>query len=169
MSIKLRLLVAMSGLLIIAGSTTLLSAAPLASAAAHRVHPTVDCTPTTVPRITSVSRVLAKKTQTITITGTCFGRGNTFTGSDNQWFQLTDETRNWNGCHIAANNYDSVTCTVTEWTNHQIVFSGYTGEYGSVYKLRPGNRVRVSVWNLNLDSKQVDSTKTAGNWLVTVH
>ena len=64
-----------------------LGGASLAVSAASADEPTspaagVSCSPTTVPRISSVSAVAAiEQTQTITITGTCFGSGNTFTAT----------------------------------------------------------------------------------------
>jgi hypothetical protein len=125
------------------------------------------CTRTTVPTITSVSPVVAEQTQTITITGTCFGSGNTSTSSDTRFFQITDKTASpiWNACHTV--HHDLVTCTVTEWTKTEIVFSGFTGSYGANnWSLQPGDKLKFGVWNLH--DTNVQTFKNAGTKTVIV-
>jgi len=137
--------------------------------------PQQTCRSATIPTITSVSQVVAAQTQTITLAGTCFGAGNTFTASTNYWFQIKDKTAegNWNGCHTSAVTTDLVRCTVTQWTNTQIVFTGFSGPYGGhvhklYWELNPGDRVKFSVWNLSLNHSEVDHTTDAGNMTVIV-
>jgi hypothetical protein len=151
MSKVLKAVVAASSLSVALGGASLAaSAAP--SSAATTPKTATSCSPTTVPKISSVSAVAAEQqTQTITIKGSCFGSGNTFTGSDNEWFQIIDKTGSWSGCHVSSYpENDTVTCTVTKWTNSKIVFTGFSGLYGSNgYILQPGDRLVFCVWNLN--------------------
>lgn len=147
----LRVLVATSGALLALGGaslavSTVSAAAPTSQAAGG------SCSPTTVPKISSVSAVPAiEQTQTITITGTCFGSGNTFTATDNEWFQIIDKTGAWSACHVSSYpENDTVTCTVKKWTNSKIVFTQFNGYYGSYnYTLQTGDRLQFCVWNLN--------------------
>lgn len=156
MSRVLKAVVAASSLFIaLDGASLAASAVP--AGAARTPATGGSCSPTTVPTISSVSAVAAEEqTQKITITGTCFGSGNTFTASDNLWFQIIDKTGAWSGCHTSSYpENDTVTCTVTKWTNSKIVFSGYTGDYGSEdYTLQTGDHLVFCVWNL-------DTTNTA--------
>ncbi len=148
-------------------SGVLLASSPLTTGAFASPAGGAGCTKTTVPTITSVSPVVAEKTQTITITGTCFGAGNTFTSSDTRYFQITDETASpiWNACHTVA--HDLVTCTVTKWTNKEIVFAGFTGSYGREnWKLQPGDTLEFGVWNLH--DKNVKTFENAGTATVIV-
>ena len=151
MSKMLKVLVATSSLSIA------LSGASLAASAASATAPTKSaasgsCTPTTVPTISSISAVAAiEQTQTITITGKCFGSGNTFAGSDNEWFQIIDKTGAWSACHVSSYpENDTVTCTVKKWTNTKIVFTEFDGLYGSYnYTLQTRDRLQFCVWNLS--------------------
>jgi hypothetical protein len=147
----LKVLVATSSVSIAVGGASL--AASDASAAAP-TSPAAggSCTPTTVPQIYSVSAVAAiEQTQTITITGKCFGSGNTFTATDNEWFQIIDKTGAWSACHISSYpENDTVTCTVRKWTNSKIVFTEFNGYYGQYnYTLQTHDRLQFCVWNLD--------------------
>lgn len=129
-----------------------LAASATPSSAATRPTASGGCSPTTVPRISSVSAVAAtEQTQTITIKGSCFGSGNTFSASDNEWFQIIDKTGAWSACHTSSYpENDTVTCTVTKWTNSKIVFTGFSGYYGLYnYTLQPSDHLVFLVWNLN--------------------
>ncbi len=160
MSHALKCAVAASSLSILFSGAMLASSPPPTGALASPAGG-AGCTRTTVPTITSVSPVVAEKTQTITITGTCFGAGNTFKSSDTRFFQITDETASpiWNACHTVA--HDLVTCTVTKWTNKTIVFAAFTGSYGTRnWKLQPGDTLEFGVWNLH--DKKVKTFENAG-------
>ena len=135
-----------------------------ASAAQHaKAHSQTTCTPTTKPKITSVSKVLAQQTQTVTIKGTCLGAGTAFTAADSEWFQVIDKstTPGWSGCHVSSlPEDDSVTCSVSKWTNTKVVFKGFTGPYGTNnWTVNPGDKIEFLVYNLNSDGT---SYSTAG-------
>ncbi|MGD0810186.1 MAG: hypothetical protein ABSA91_10820, partial [Acidimicrobiales bacterium] len=108
------------------------------------------------PQVMSVSAVSAAQTQTVTITGTCFGSanyqpdGDTDSGS----FAITDvDPPNagawWQACF--ENNQSSpndVTCSITAWSDTSITFSGFTGGYNTNdWFLTAGDAVVISVWN----------------------
>jgi hypothetical protein len=129
-----------------------LAASAVPAGAARTPATSGGCSPTTVPKITSISAVAAiEQTQTITVKGTCFGSGNTFTTSDNEWLQIIDKTGSWSACHVSSYpENDTVTCTVTKWTNSKIVFTGFSGLYGSLnYTLQSGDHLLFCVWNLS--------------------
>ena len=151
MSRVLKVLAATSSLSLALGGASL---AASAASAAPSTTPAAggSCTPTTVPKISSISAVAPiEQTQTITITGTCFGSGNTFTATDNEWFQIIDKTGAWSACHVSSYpENDTVTCTVKKWTNSKIVFTEFDGDYGNFnYTLQTHDRLQFCVWNLS--------------------
>jgi hypothetical protein len=107
-----------------------------------------------------VSTVAAVQTQSVTITGRCFGTGNAFSNEDNAYFAIIDNTypartypagaTSWDACSniIAFVGTDAVTCDVSSWTNTSITFSGFEGNYGeNNWIVHSGDSLVVSVWN----------------------
>jgi serine/threonine protein kinase len=133
---------------------------------------TQPCSGSTIPTITSVSTMSAAETQTVTIMGSCFGSQASFSKEDNEFLRIADNTSPnvWAGCHyVPGVNTDAVTCSVSEWTNSEIVFTGFSGDWGGDgddWVLGPGDSVQVSVWNLN--DTDVKTTSNAGSYTLTV-
>jgi hypothetical protein len=99
--------------------------------------------------ISSVGPFVAGGSQTVEITGTCFGSGNTSSGADTAYFRVSDLTSGWNACWTNDPGTDSVTCNVSSWSDNEITFSGYTGDYGldNVWVVNNGDSLEVQVWN----------------------
>jgi protein involved in polysaccharide export with SLBB domain len=109
--------------------------------------------------ITSVSAILPKQTQTITITGAGFGSQTPYTG-DSKYIELTDTTRSWN----AGMTQDNVTLAVSSWTDSQIVLTGLSGTYGpNTHCIAPGDQLSVKVWNAGTGSGPATYTLVAGS------
>lgn len=95
------------------------------------------------PSVTSVSPILSKQTQTISISGNGFGTQNAFNGTS-KFLKIHDDTANWD----AGYNGDWIHLNVSQWTDSQILIKGFTGAYGlSEWKLNAGNKLTISVWN----------------------
>ena len=122
-----------------------------------------------------MSTFAATQTQTVTIEGSCFGTGNTYSGTDSAYFAITDNTYPseespagvpwWQACSSTASPYgpNSVTCDVTAWTDTSITFSGYTSGYGSNnWVVNPGDALVISVWNAQTDAGPANCALTAG-------
>jgi hypothetical protein len=100
------------------------------------------------PKIDSVGPFAATATQTVEITGSCFGTGNTSSGADTAYFRISDLTAGWNACWTGDPGTDSVACNVSSWTNNEITFSGYTGDYGDgSWVVNSGDLIEIQVWN----------------------
>ena len=80
--------------------------------------PSVSCTPS----ISSVSAFSTVKSQTVTITGTCFGVTGSNAGASGVTFW--DQNGGWTGC-----NNSNVWCYFGSWTNDSITFTGFGGYY----------------------------------------
>jgi hypothetical protein len=90
----------------------------------------------------------ATATQTVEITGSCFGTGNTSSGADTAYFRISDLTAGWNACWTNDPGTDLVTCDISTWINNQIIFSGFTGDYGQAnYVVTHGDDIEIQVWN----------------------
>jgi serine/threonine protein kinase len=99
------------------------------------------------PRIATVSAFEAAGTQTVYITGSCFGTGNTSSATDTEFFEITDRTKGWSGCWTNGPG-DLVTCNIFSWTGSEISFSGFTGYYGQGgWVVSNGDDIEVKVWN----------------------
>jgi len=98
--------------------------------------------PPPMPIISAVTPVLAKQTQTITISGRGFGTVIPYNG-DSNFIQLSDITRNWNAGHSG----NLVNLIVAEWTDSRIVLQGFSGSYGGGWSLATGDVLVVQVWN----------------------
>jgi hypothetical protein len=108
-----------------------------------------DSDTATGPKITRVSRVIAKQTQTITISGRNLGASSPFNG-DSAYLKVIDDPKNaeaWAaGCGPGDGGPCGTTLNVVSWTDSQIVIAGFTGTYGS----NPLHRDDVAVfevWN----------------------
>ena len=127
---------------------------------------TLQRSPTCAPQVSTVSPVLTVPDQTITIQGTCFGTHAPVNKNDTQYFgikmryQTTTNSSVWNACYTNDNPADSVTCTVTSWTDTTIVFSGFSGAYGGGWSVNKGDLMLFEVWN-------PQSNQGAGVCLVT--
>jgi hypothetical protein len=99
------------------------------------------------PRIATVGAFEAAGTQTVYVTGSCFGTGNTSSAADTQYFEITDRTKGWSGCWTNGPG-DLVTCNIFSWTDSEISFSGFTGYYGQGgWVVSNGDDIEVKVWN----------------------
>jgi Protein kinase domain len=100
-----------------------------------------------MPQIATVGAFGAAGTQTVYITGSCFGTGNTSSAADTQYFEITDVTKGWSACWTDGPG-DLVTCNVFSWTASEISFSGFAGDYGQGgWVVSNGDDIEVKVWN----------------------
>jgi hypothetical protein len=100
------------------------------------------------PKINAVGTFQAAATQTVEITGSCFGTGNTSSGADTPYFRISDLTAGWNACWTGDPNTDQVTCDISSWANQKIIFSGFTGVYGqNGWAISAGDQIEIQVWN----------------------
>jgi hypothetical protein len=100
-----------------------------------------------MPRIATVGAFEAAGTQTVYVTGSCFGTGNTSSAADTAYFEITDRTQGWSGCWTDGPG-DLVTCNIFSWTNSEISFSGFAGYYGQGgWVVSNGDDIEVKVWN----------------------
>jgi len=103
------------------------------------------------PKITRVSKIAARKLQTITISGSGFGTQDAYTG-DSDFISLLDTTTSWQagyeGCLLGFCTTDTVTLIVNEWTDTKITLGGFSGAYGSSnFYLTVGDNEQISVFN----------------------
>jgi serine/threonine-protein kinase len=114
---------------------------------AHATTPPPPPPPCT-PKITTVGAFEASAPQAVQISGSCFGAGNTTSGTDTAYFRISDLTAGWNACWTGDPGTDYVTCDISSWTDHEITFSGYTGDYGqSPWVVAEGDDIEIQVWN----------------------
>jgi len=100
------------------------------------------------PKINAVGPFEPTATQTVEITGSCFGIGNATSGTDTAYFHISDLTAGWNACWTGDPNTDFITCGLLSWTNQKITFSGFSGDYGqSGYVITDGDHIKIQVWN----------------------
>jgi hypothetical protein len=100
---------------------------------------------TRTPVIQSISGVTASQTQTITITGTTFGKHKPYKGKDQPIIAFADNTAGWQAGYSPAG--DTVKMSVSQWANTQIVITGFTGKYGPPKNvLNDGDSVTIEVW-----------------------
>ena len=100
-----------------------------------------------MPQIATVGAVEAAGTQTVYITGSCFGTGNTSSAADTEYFEITDVTKGWSACWTDGPG-DLVTCNIFSWTASEISFSGFAGDYGQGgWVVSNGDDIEVKVWN----------------------
>jgi hypothetical protein len=124
----------------------LVLAAPSGTAAPN-TPPTARDTSCT-PKIGWVEAFKATATQTVEITGSCFGARKHISRADTAYFRITDLTARWNACWTRDFGGDQVTCSVSSWTDHEITFRGYSGAYGSgTWLVTRGDLIKIQVWN----------------------
>jgi hypothetical protein len=101
------------------------------------------------PMIVSVSQFLPTQNQTITISGRGFGTYPPFVNHTSDYLKILDASINWSAGY-SADGYrgDSVTISVSSWTDSQIVITGFSGAYGQMgLAFNAGNNVTIYVWN----------------------
>lgn len=101
------------------------------------------------PTITSVTPLLPRASQSITITGYGFGSLPAYNG-DSAYIQIDDLTHPWTAGHTSQPVQNWVTLNVRSWTDSQIVLGGFTGRYGMAgtnWTLQTGDRLLLQVWN----------------------
>jgi hypothetical protein len=109
------------------------------------------------PVIQSVSGITASQTQTITITGTDFGKHKPYAGKDLPIIAVADTTAGWQAGYSPAG--DTIKLSVSLWTNTQIVITGFTGKYGPPKNvLNDGDSVTIEVWYAQKKGKGSSST-----------
>jgi len=105
----------------------------------------------TGPKISKVSRIRPKQTQTIYITGRGFGTSQPYMGDGQGYlvFYIKGSLGDWAaGCGPHENENCTVGLNVTSWTNKKITVAGFTGQYGySYFVLKKGYTVTVDVYN----------------------
>ena len=100
------------------------------------------------PRIDSVTPILPQPRQRIAIKGTSFGLHVPYTRTDSPYLAIRDKTSGWAAGRIIPRNYDDVMMDVENWTDTEIVVSGFSGDYGRKgWKLNPGDDLEIAVWN----------------------
>lgn len=120
--------------------------------------------PSCSPAIATVGPFAAAAAQTVEITGSCFGTGNTTSAADTDYFRVTDLTAGWNACWTNDPGTDSVTCDISSWSDSKIVFSGYTGYYGqNTWTVTEGDQIEIQVWNPQSDRGPATCTVVAGS------
>ncbi len=103
---------------------------------------------TAMPMITSVSAIRPKADQVIVIQGRGLGIHTYYANGDTPFIAIRDKTTRWAAGRLIPENWDEVTLNVSDWTNSQIVVTGFAGAYGQHWwRLNPGDQVEVAVWN----------------------
>ena len=98
------------------------------------------------PAISSVSAITTAQSQTVTITGTCFGSQTPYSEQDSPYLRIADNTAGWSACRATSTNTDAILCSVSSWSDSQIVVSSFDPT-ASGYSLTVGDTVAVGVWN----------------------
>jgi serine/threonine protein kinase len=112
------------------------------------VQTTTPPAPPCTPEIATVGAFAATGTQTVQISGSCFGTGNTSSGADTAYLRITDRTAGWNACWTNDPGTDSITCDISSWSGNEITFGGFTGGYGQgAWIVTQGDDIEVQVWN----------------------
>ena len=110
---------------------------------------TTTPTTTTTPIITSVSKISATQTQSITIKGQGFGALSPYNG-DSAYIDITDVTWGWdagyNSDYLGQTN--AIKLNISQWTDGEIIISGFSGTYGQTYSLNVGDKISISIWNV---------------------
>ena len=104
------------------------------------------------PHITSVSPIEPKQYQKIVISGSDFGTMKPYNG-DSAYIRIRDKTGKWDAGHVSSSETDSVWLDVTEWSDSEIVITGFTNDYGQEnWVLKKGDHLEVYVWNAQNDA-----------------
>ena len=126
------------------------------------------------PAITSMSSMTPGAGSQLTLGGSCFGTGGTFTDADSSYLRLSIFPKGttvaqmsavmggrapvglawWNACSNRSDRIggpNTVTCTVSQWTNTRLTLHTLNGGYGdseSAWYVYKGSAVAVQVWNV---------------------
>ena len=104
--------------------------------------------PAAVPFIGSVSAIAPRADQVIVIRGHGLGVHTYYANGDTPFIAIRDKTARWAAGRIIPQNWDEVTLNVADWTDTEIVVTGFAGAYGQHWwKLNPGDQIEVAVWN----------------------
>ena len=121
------------------------------------------------PVIKSVSKITTQQFQTITITGSGFGKQSPYTGDSNYIsFEDTTASPGWqggyDGCLLGFCTTDTVTLIVNSWANGKIVLGGFSGGWGGPppfhYILNKGDTVQIAVFDAQTASGPAQVTVT---------
>jgi hypothetical protein len=124
--------------------------------------------PTTKPKITSVSKITTAQHQTITITGSGFGTHKAYTGTT-KFISLYDQTKKWEAGF--SPDLDTVTLIVNSWTDTKITLGGFAGKWGtSNFTLNAGDSEVIKIWNAQSSGGTLGAScgSTCGTKTVTV-
>lgn len=100
------------------------------------------------PFIGSVSAIQPRASQVIVIKGKGLGVHTYYANGDTPFIAIRDKTARWAAGRIIPQNWDEVTLNVADWTDTEIVVTGFAGAYGQHWwKLNPGDQIEVAVWN----------------------
>ena len=152
-----RTLIYLGSLLAVCGAAVAVIAASPSVRTAMHLHgatssPTATATGPCTPKINAAGPFGPAATQTVEITGSCFGVGNTASGNDTAYFRISDLTAGWNACWTGDPNTDFITCGILSWTNQKITFNGFSGLYGqSGNVIADGDHIKIQVWNSQSD------------------
>jgi len=118
------------------------------------------------PEIKKVSTVTTQQFQTITITGSGFGKQAPYTG-DSDYISVWDTTPDpgfqagYEGCLMGFCTTDTVTLIVNSWTNTKIVLGGFSGQWGMFgYVLQKGDSVQIDVFDAQTSAGPAQVTLT---------
>ena len=111
------------------------------------------------PTVADVSRVSTAQTQTIAISGSCFGSHAPFSNGNTLFLEIHDASQ---GDWGAGYGGDIVSLSVSSWTNNRIVVTGFAGAFGtSGFTLNRGDQVLISVSNASsADPQHPDGPST---------
>ena len=100
------------------------------------------------PEIASVTPIFPQARQRIVIKGRGFGLHVPYTHTDSPYLAIWDDTAHWAAGRIIPWNYDDVMLDVENWTDTEVVVSGFSGDYGrNGWTLNPGDSLVVAIWN----------------------
>jgi hypothetical protein len=100
------------------------------------------------PHIFSVTPIFPQARQRIIIRGRGFGLHVAYAHTDSPFLAIRDLTANWAAGRTIPQNTDDVSVDVENWTDVEIVISGFSGEYGlNEWKLTTGDELEIAVWN----------------------
>ena len=148
-----KVLISLGSLLAVCGAAAAVIAASPSVRAAMHLHraasgPTTAATGPCIPKINAVGPFKSAATQTVGITGSCFGIAHTTSGTDTAYFRISDLTAGWNACWTGDPHTDFINCGFLSWTNQKITFSGFSGVYGqSGDVITGGDHIRIQAWN----------------------
>ncbi len=101
-----------------------------------------------VPDITSVGTFQPGPTQNVDIEGSCLGTHTPYSQSNKLDLYIQDSSTSpvaWSACNGGRVD-DIVRCTVSSWTDNEIVLTSFSG-YGGTFVFQPGDQIIVAVWN----------------------